>query len=155
MDIIQNNKESLTITEKPWKSSFFLFIITMLSLYFFIINLNALNPEQYITASIIILLLSFAAYATRKKSYIHFDATLQTVSWYREELFHAHKGTFKFSQIKNIMRKESIGADDKSYFIFVRLKDETKIKITLYELEIEACEVIQNTISEYLEKYTI
>ena len=153
MNIIQNNKESLTIIEKPWKLSFFLFIITIISLYFFIVKFSVLNQEQCIAFSSEILLLFFSVYATRKKSYMNFDTTTQTVSWYREELFHTYKGTFKFSEIKDVMRKEVTGTDDKSYNISVRLKDGTKIKLSMYELTLEEYEAIRDTIMEYLEKH--
>jgi len=109
MSKIVNNKESLTIVEKPWKLSFFLFIITITSLYFFIVNFSVLTQEQCIAFSSIILLLSFSVYVTRKKSYIYFDTTTQTVNWYREEPFHTYKGKFKFSEIKDVMRKELTG----------------------------------------------
>ena len=154
MNIIQNNKESLTIIDKPCKLSFLLFITTITSLYFFIVNFSVLNQEQCIAFSSTILLLSFSTYATRKKFYMDFDTTTQTVGWYREELFRTHKGTFKFSDIKDVMRKEVTGSDDKSYNISVRLKNGTKIKITMYESTIEEYEAIRDTIMDYLEKYT-
>lgn len=154
MHIIQNNKESLVLIEKPWRLSFFLFIIMSISLYFFIVKFTLLNQEECIASGSGILLLLFSIYATRKKSYINFDTTTQTVSWYREELFHTDKGTFKFNEIEDIMRKEVTGADDKSYHISVRLKDDAKIKLSMYESTIEEYEIIRNTIMDYLEKYT-
>ena len=153
MNIIQNNKGSLTIIEKPWKLSFFLFIIMITSLYFFIVNFGVLNQEQCIAFSSTILLLSFSVYVTRKKSYMNFDTTTQTVNWYREEPFHTYKGKFKFSEIKDVMRTELTGTDDKSYNISVRLKDATKIKITMYDSTIEEYEAIRDTIMDYIEKY--
>jgi len=84
---------------------------------------------------------------------MNFDATTQTVSWYREELFRTYKGTFKFSEIKDVMRKERTGGDDKSYYISVRLKDDTIIKMSMYDSTIEVYEAIRDTIMDYLKKY--